>query len=224
MPYKRSYKKRATVYRKKRTTYKSRVPRGIGMKKGNMTIFKGCEEYAWATNLTVNNAFVGMCYDMFFSNVPNYANYNNLYDMFRIKKFTVTLTPTATYNSLYQATGAGPILYNAHMHSAIEYGTLVNPAAVTDLQQYQTYKKTQSLRTHKRTIYPKFHLPVCSTSLVNVAMVEASGKAWCNLQQASTIGFNGLRVGVDAIASAALATPFSYQVYIKVWFELKNKN
>lgn len=230
MPLRKNGKKK--TYRKSRKSYKKySIKAPLKMSRdGNMRIFKGCGEYQ-AVDLTVGqvaNTGYGANFAFFFNYIPDYASLSSLYDMFRIKKIRISIIPTSNINTMYQATNvaAGGLLnYINHIHSAIEYGILVSPTQASDLQQYQTYKKTRMTRTHTRIVYPRVHVAICTPTNINVAYLEQSASnTWFDMQQAPSIAFNGLRVWLDEFSNTALVDPLTFNVYIKVWYELKNRN
>lgn len=83
------------------------------------------------------------------NSLPNYTEFTNLFDMYRINGVKVTFMPRG--NSAEVGTNQGIV----KLFSAIDYDDNTTPASLSEILQYETLKTTNSTRDHKRYIKPK---------------------------------------------------------------------
>ena len=71
------------------------------------------------------------------SQLPNYTDFTNLYDQYRINKIVFKIIPKFSEASINAGTANNANL--AQIHSVIDYDDAVTPTALSDLVQYQSY-------------------------------------------------------------------------------------
>lgn len=95
------------------------------------------------------------------NSLPNYTEFTNLFDMYRINGVKVTLMPRG--NSAEVGTNQGLV----KLFSVIDYDDNIAPAALTEVLQYESLKTTNTSRDHKRYIKPKLSRVLYQPGAVN---------------------------------------------------------
>lgn len=97
----------------------------------------------------INPTLVGINFKLNF--VPNYTDFTNLFDVYKILKIIIKWTPEYT-----ELTDAAPIsnAVNVYFNSAIDLTDGSNPTSVNDLLQYSTIRSTGITKEHTRSLKP----------------------------------------------------------------------
>lgn len=209
MVYRRTYRRRTTRRRGYKRTYRKRFTRKYRYSKRGQKIFlykrhtgifgviqaQASLETFGALNFSLND-------------LPNYTEFTNLYDMYKINCVKVTFWPQQTIsNSLGSVNNPAG---NARFFSAIDYNDGTQPTSVDELREYQSCKFTTVLKPHKRVIFKPKILDTSSYSI----------SPWMSTASPSSNYF-GLKYAIEAISSTN--TPqMAYSVECKYYMSFKN--
>lgn len=131
--------------------------------------------------------------------LPNYSDFQNLYDQYMIKKIVFKIIPKYSESALVTGgatTGINPNNQMQQIHSCIDYDDNTLPTSVDQLCQYQTHKMTRGNLVHTRVFVPKCEINV--TSSAGVASANApKAYQWLDCD-APTIPHNGIKVFIPA--------------------------
>lgn len=123
--------------------------------------------------------------DFKLSNLPNSAELVVLFDLYRINKVIMKITPRYTSNLVYiQAPFTNATIANAGQIDAggtnllgssnmglpsvitvIDYDDVTTPTSINELYEYSTVKKTLCNRNHTRTLIPRIKVDETNTSV-----------------------------------------------------------
>lgn len=92
-------------------------------------------------------------YQFVLSNLPNYTDFTNLFDMYRITKIEIDWVPE--YTELTDAALVSNAI-NVRFNTAIDLSDASAPGSVDEVLQYQQLKSTGITRTHSRVWKPTF--------------------------------------------------------------------
>lgn len=205
MVYRRRYRKRTNrkrSYRRrfsKRTRYSKRTGQKIYMFKRNVSL-------GVITISNISDTFGA--YDFSLNDVPNSAEFTDLFDMYKINCVKITFIPQQTQSVSIGAVNNPDA--SARFYSAIDYNDSAAPSAITDIQEYQTCKVTPILRQHKRIIYkPKI-------ALSNIVTMTP----WLATSTPS-VNYHGLKYAIEAMSSSTTTT-MTYSVECKYYMSFKN--
>lgn len=83
------------------------------------------------------------------TDVPNYSDFTNLFDQFRIVKIKLDFFPRLTGNT----SNALPAMYSI-FHIAVDHTDVSTPTSVNDLFQYDNHKTVQAYKPFSLTFTP----------------------------------------------------------------------
>lgn len=147
-------------------------------------------------------------YDFSLNDVPNSAEFTDLFDMYKINCVKITFLPQQTQSVSIGAVNNPDA--SARFYSAIDYNDSSIPSAITDIQEYQTCKVTPILKQHKRIIYkPKI-------ALSNIVTMSP----WLATSTPS-VNYHGLKIAVEAMSSST-TTSMTYSIECKYYMSFKN--
>lgn len=138
--------------------------------------------------------------------LPNYTEFAQLYDQYKIKGVKVKLVPK--YNSVdISSPGSTQLL------TVLDYDDANAPTAVNDLLQYQNMKMTTSNRIHSRYLVPR-----CNTEVSNATLGAASAPKvqWIDCGY-PTVLHHGIKYGVIAPAQDT-----KFDLYVTYYLAFKN--
>lgn len=170
MAYKRKRTSRRNFTRKRRRfnrrfSPRTNVPRGVRMGKTHM--FKRVVE---APSITLSwNAKTYWSYAFKFNDLPNFQEFQSLYDLYRVNKLKVMIVPNFTGLdggsvplgnplTIDDTPSSGMKVLNnfvwwnglPNVHSVIDYDSISLIDNLPDLMQYSTYRMTRGNRVHSR--------------------------------------------------------------------------
>lgn len=190
----RTYRKRKTTKRsyRKRFTRRNRYS-----KKGKMLfLYKRFTDYGTFTISNVIQTYSAFNFSL--SDLPNYTEFTNLYDMYKINCVKITFLPQQT-ESISIGSVNNPNA-STRFFSAIDYNDGTAPTSLDEIRQYTTCKYTPIFRKHKRVIYKPKILDSNGFS-ISPWMSTASPNA----------NYYGLKVAVDPMYSST-TTSMTYAV------------
>jgi len=109
------------------------------------TFLKG----TWTLN-NLTDTFVAYTFKL--SDLPNYTEFTNLFDRFRIVKVAVHLIPQWTNNDLNPVTSMEKV--NPAIYSVVDTTEDAAPTALTEMYEYSNLKITRGGRIHTRYFSP----------------------------------------------------------------------
>ncbi|AUM61873.1 capsid [uncultured virus] len=195
MVYRRRYntRRRPRRYGRKKI-YRRRFRRSTRTSKKGQKLYLFKRYVGTLGSLVINNinpTFAG--YNFSLNDVPNYTEFTDLYDSYKINCIKVYFIPQMTSNvSLGTVNNAWA---SARFFSAIDYNDATAPTSIDDLRQYQSCKMTSIMRQHKRVIFKPKILDTSSYTL----------SPWMATSSPST-NYYGLKVGVEPMSSTSSTT------------------
>lgn len=190
-------------YRKK--AYKKKTYRKKYIKKPkNIKVHSFTRTAVLATpNMTATTTATGGNISFSLSQVPNYTEWTNLFDSYKIKAVSIKIIPellTGTLNS--GAINAGSLW------TAIDRNDLTNPASLNELLQYDTLRRKRI--TGITTRYLK----------VNNFSSEDNVQEWNKWQSTANanITYYGLKYWQEALGAGTLPT----KLIVKYYLQFKN--
>lgn len=142
------------------------------------------------------------------ASVPNYTEFTNLYDQYKISAISVCFYPRQTeVTTLLPADSAKA---NARFLSAIDYNDDTAPASFDAIREYESCKVTSCVEKHE--VYIKEPL------FLNNSGQNVNG--WVSTANPST-RFYGLKYGCEPTLVSG-ANPFTYQVECVFYMAFKN--
>lgn len=202
MVFRRNLRKRNSRFRRKSTKAKWRrmKSRRINVKKAVYYYTRYCD-YGDVNCDGLTSTELG--YNFSLNDLPNYAEFTSLYDMYKINAVKLTFIPRQTVsNSTSSINNADN---TARFFSAIDYNDS-SVATADQLREYQTAKFTRLLRTHKRYIYKPKILDSNSYSV----------SPWMSTLSPSA-NYYGLKIAIEPTGSALI-----YGVEAKFYLSFKN--
>lgn len=157
-------------------------------------------------------------YQFKLSDVPNVSEFQNLFDMYRIKAIKMVFYPTNTSVSI-SGGGTAVNIVTPRFISVIDEDDASAPTTQEELFQYQTCKITTVNKKH--TIYFK---PKVAQEIYNgasTAYAVPSGTPWLNLAS-TTIQHYGVKWCMESAGSTAPVGAFSYKVNVTYYLEFKS--
>lgn len=193
--------KRAKLIRKK-----IRLSRAVRQKVYNFT--RSCT----LTDLSgsdVSDVFGGLSFNL--GQLPNYTEFTNLFDQFRICGIRLEIIPK------YTSVDLNPLATTVAMpniHTVIDYNDIATPGNLEVLLQYPNYKRTRGNAVHKRYFKPAV-LASNYEGAVTSAYTSKWGQ-WLDSIDYPTVHY-GLRYGIDQSFTGA-----RYRVYAKFYIQCKD--
>lgn len=139
--------------------------------------------------------------------VPNYTEFTNLYDMYRINGVRWRISPRA--NSAEVGTNQGLV----KLFTAVDYDDIVTPS-LTDILQYQSLKVTRTDRDHVRYVKPTISQAVYQTA---VGTGYGSTRGWIDCAN-PTVAHYGLKYLLQQLPAG------NQQFDVQVTYYLSFKN
>lgn len=208
MVYRRTYRKRNYRRRTKRS-YRRRFRKTSRYNKRGQKIYL-YKRTADLGTITANNlAFQGYGYDFSLSQVPNFAEFQQLYDQFKINGIKIVFVPQMTEN-ISLGTINNPYA-NSRMFTCIDYTEATPPGSLNDIREYQSCKWTSILRTHKRYFRPR---------IIDASATYNPGKPWLSTDTGRGVQHYGIKIGIEPMFSTT-TTSMTFRVEAKFYMSFK---
>lgn len=146
--------------------------------------------------------------------IPNYAEIRALYDMIAIRMVKWELIPQANVNIM--ADRGAPMV-----HSVLDYNDDTVPTSVNQLLEYNTYKSTRGLQTHKRVLRPRTAPLTYQNSGTTIAYATGKVAQYVNTEYPD-IGHYGIKWAVNPIVTGGNEVTMYYDVKVTFYFSCKN--
>lgn len=144
--------------------------------------------------------------------LPDFTEFQNLYDQFRINKVVWKLVPNV--NSA--ESGAAQKL--PQVHSVCDYNDSTAPTTLDELVQYNNYRMTMGSRIHNRKLTPAFLDNVYVTSAIQ-RPGNPNYKQWLSTSNSTDVPHHGIKYAIGAIAAASAIT---YTPYLTFYISCKS--
>ena len=143
------------------------------------------------------------------TDVPNYSDFTNLYDQYKIcavhVKFYPSQTQTITLNTLERANACARFL------SAIDLNDSTAPLTADEVRQYETCEVTSILETHERFIkHPLYQ----NSSGQNTGDWVATSSP--------SLNWNGLKIFIEPCNATGTSTTLTYHLEMIYYLCFKN--
>lgn len=199
MPMRRRRITRRKIYRRRR------VVKNLG----NVHHFK---RTLIGTSINTATSTTFGAYAFSLAQLPDYTEFTNLYDQFRINKVLVKLVPNVN------SAEAGATQRLPQVHSVLDYNDSTAPTTLDELVQYNNYRMTMGSRIHTRKLTPAFLDNVFETSSVTRGS-NPNFKKWLSTSNATAIPHHGMKWAIGSTASASAIT---YTPYITFYISCKS--
>jgi len=204
-----AYRRRRTNkrYGRRRRTYRRTFRRRNYSKPNKVYYFKRNFQF---DNISIDHVnFFTIGYAFTLAKVPNYVEFQNLFDMYQIRAVKLTFRPEQSQSISLNDT-ANAQIYN-RFFSAIDYNSDAGAANPDILRQYSTLKVTGLNKIHSRYLKPK--------------TVDANGanpgvRPWLPTTS-SQIPYYGLRIHIERNGSTGSFTMI-YSVECTLYMAFKN--
>lgn len=146
-----------------------------------------------------------------FNMLPNYTEFTNLFDMYRVNFLVLKLVPSITGAD---GNPSASSIALPNIHSALDYDDSTVPTDVPYLLQYSNHRMTRGHQIHKRAFRPAIDL--------DVSGLDASApkwKQWINLATV-TCAHRGVKLYVEQAFGVGVGA-LTYNVYWDVYFSCK---
>lgn len=204
MPIRRRLAPKSSLIRRKRMARRpmrlTRQPRQTVHHFKRTAFYNGL--IAGSTLSDVSGGFIAQL-----NQVPNYTEFTNLYDMYRINGVRWRLSPRA--NSAEIGTNQGMI----KLFTAIDYDDIVTPS-LTDMLQYESLKVTRSDKEHVRYVKPRVSQAVYQTA---VGTGYSSARGWIDCAN-TTVAHYGLKWLLQQLPAGNQ----SFDVQVTYYLSFKN--
>lgn len=152
-------------------------------------------------------------YSFRFDSLPNFAEFTNLFDFYRVNKIVVKFVPTANSSEVGQAT-TNPL---TQFHTVLDFNDGAVPASLNALYEYGNWRMTRGSSIHTRIFTPA----------ITQGLQEAGGaivwggqryKAWISTDQPDIL-FYGLKY---CAAAQVTAQDINWTPYVTMYFSCKS--
>lgn len=174
--------------------------------------FKRKQFYSNAFSTVAGAAAYANAWEFALNLLPNFTDFTNLYDVYRINKVVMKIIPKITESALLSGSVNNDNL--TQIHSAIDYDDNTAPTSVQQLCEYATHKMTRGSQIHTRVLVPK--IEIASTSGVG-QMPKAY--QWIDTDTPGQL-HRGVKVWVDPPVTAG--TQMFYDVQLTYYISCKN--
>lgn len=140
--------------------------------------------------------------------IPNYTEFTNLFDMYRIDAVKITFMPRG--NSAEVGTNQGLVKF----FSVIDYDDITTPTAINDLLQYENLKVTNTAKNHSRTIRPKLAKAMYQTA---IGTAYGAGTGWVDCAN-PTVPHYGLKWALQQLPAGTQ----NIDIMLKFYMSFKN--
>lgn len=209
MPYVKRFKRsnKNPYHRKYRSLYGvSRYPKPRYVKTSVQTY---CQSFISSIATTASTDML-IAHKVKFSDLPNYADFQKLFQQYKILKFHVKWVPT---HNCYDPNN-GTALINVPMFVATDYDQDATPT-ISELLKFQNVRTYQLNRGFSRMVYPMTTYTGSSTN----ELKRRSSSVWIDTTNADQY-HNGVDIAIPQAAWDATVLEIGY-VVTKVWFQVR---
>lgn len=171
--------------------------------------------YEWGTPIQSGNVDVHNAFYFQLDQLPNYTEFTNLYDQYKVYSITYTIMPTFNVNlvTATNTTQLTPVLY---VHDYDDSNAL---ASDTDYYQYSNLKMKRAGSTFKIQLYPKIAGAVYQSAVSTGYSTLPSNKQWIDIAQYQVKHY-GIKIKFPTCFATSNYT--TYRALITVHFACRN--
>lgn len=165
------------------------------------------------TSDTFTNQFFSL------SNVPNYTEFTNLYDQYKINAVKVTLIPRGNTAEITASSGASTVFQgqSVGVFSVIDYDDTAALANINEACQYQNMKMTRATQQHSRYLKPRFNLLSVTNQGTGATGASQNTRGWLDCDY-----INVPHYGVKWALQQNVNYNLTYDVKIDYYLAFKN--
>lgn len=165
------------------------------------------------TSDTFTNQFFAL------SNVPNYTEFTNLYDQYKINAVKVTLIPRGNTAEITASSGASTVFQgqSVGVFSVIDYDDTAALANINEACQYQNMKMTRATQQHSRYLKPRFNLLSITNQGTGATGASQNTRGWLDCDY-----INVPHYGVKWALQQNVNYNLTYDVKIDYYLAFKN--
>lgn len=164
---------------------------------------------------------ISQAYQFTLDSLPNYTEFTNLYDMYKINAIKLSFVPTAS--EYINSTTSSVIAQNGfqRFNSVLDYDDTSVPVSENELLQYATLKNTPGTRPHVRYFKPRILTTV--EEIVGATLGSSStAPRWISCLSPS-VEHLGVKIFVPPpVAGSAIGAAITYTVYATYYFQCRN--
>lgn len=208
MPYRRTYRPRRTLRRRPRRMMRRRTLRRPLMRRA-MKVHHFRRTFK-ASNIASTTTGVLGGYSFSLDQLPNYTEFTNLFDQYRINKIVVKFIPN--HNSSDVSVGTQVI---SNFNTVIDPTDATAPTSGAELYEYQNWRLTRGISAHTRVFTP------ASLDVVATATTASANPTW--KQWLATSSPDVKHYGLKYYAEPSNANGDTYWFpYITMYFSCKS--
>lgn len=208
MPYypRRTYRRRRRTRRSRRMMRRPR--RTLSTRSLNIHHFKRTITFDPIISQTTDSFG---SYAFQFNQLPNFSEFIQLYDSYRINKMVIKYVPNINSANA----GSTPM---CQFHSVLDYNDATPLTLLTSAFEYQNWKMTRGAKVHTRTLTPAILDGVGNAGGVTPSFVKPAYKQWIATSSANIPHF-GLKWVAEATTNVS---DIDWRPYITVYFSCKS--
>lgn len=165
------------------------------------------------TSDTFTNQFFSL------SSVPNYTEFTNLYDQYRINGVKVTLLPRGNTAEITASSGASTVFQgqSTGVFSVIDYDDTAVLSSIQQACEYQNMKMTRATQQHSRYLKPRFNLLSITNQGTGATGASQNTRGWLDCDY-----INVPHYGVKWAFQQNVNYNLTYDVKIDYYLAFKN--
>lgn len=209
MPYRRNYRKRPTLRRRRRYTRRRIMSRSLTKRALKVHHFKRTFALNFISSSSAGDVLGAYLFT--FSQLPNYAEFTNLYDQYRINKIVVKFIPTHNSSDVSVAAQSIP-----NFNTVLDFNDATPLTLQSQLFEYQNWRMTRGTQVHTRVFRPST-LDATSTS----GAITATNPTW--RQWISTVNSDVPHFGLKYCAEGTTFADgaMAWRPYVTFYFSCK---
>lgn len=207
MPIYRRRTRRPLRRRPRRMLRRMRMTRKRSLRQSKVHNFKRTY-IVEGIQLTTANYKQGYVFKL--SDLSNYTEFTNLFDQYRINAVKFQIVPG------FNGTDAITQTSLLSIHSAIDHNDVTDPVNVSDLMQYDTYRRTRATRGHKRYFKTNLLTPISDSG----GDTTTWGK-WVSTENPGA-EYYGLKLFIDRPYFVNESNAINFEVYATLYFQCKS--
>lgn len=147
--------------------------------------------------------------------LPNYADFTQLFDQYRIDKLKVTLYPRQNVTNGEFPSPTTDTVQSCQVFSVIDYDDGNPLSGLTAAMQYQNLKTTRGLKVHSRSWTPAVEIQAMTQGTASGTMVKF--RPWLDAATPN-VAHNGMKIILQNTGGFA---PITYDMKIDFWLSCK---
>lgn len=157
-------------------------------------------------------------YQFTLNSLPDYSEFVNLYDMYKITGIKLSIVPTA---QAVTSAVSGTINTSgfSRVHSVIDFDDNTQLASENNALQYATLRTTSHQRTHTRFFKPKLSVSIDGELATTLASAPSANR-WISTEYPE-VEHRGVKVWINPPVNNAVSTSLTYTVYATYYLAMK---